>query len=143
MSERIRQIAREAARESSHLTSHPKLSALHALRGDLSALEREILEETASALGSSARRLEASLAALAKLDRELNEQEARASEAQASNAQGAASHEEARRALVERFNAQREHAMLRLHYVCIQREALGFFHHEELDRYYPVPPKRK
>ena len=73
-----------------------ELSALAALRGDFAALKRELVEEAARSMGSSARRLEASLATLARLEKEIERlgpgDAARRSE------------------LVERFNAQREDA---------------------------------
>ena len=79
-------------------------------------------------MGNSARRLEASLEVLTGLNEELG----RLGEA-----------DEWRRAeLVARFNSQREELLLRLHYLRIQREALGLLRHDELDRHYPVPPKR-
>jgi hypothetical protein len=125
MSERIRKLAYEVAREGSHAGAHPKVAALGSKRGDLSALAREIVEETAYSLGKAARRLEESLEALRALGAELD----------------AAREPEERKRLVERFNAQRAHVLQRLLYVRIQREALGFVQHDELDRHYPVPPK--
>jgi hypothetical protein len=127
MSERIRQLAHEVARGGAHTLEHPKVAALGSKRGDLSALAREIVEETAYSLGKAARRLEESLEALRTLGEELE----------------AAREPEERKRLVERFNAQRAHVLERLLYVRIQREALGFVQHDELDRHYPVPPKAR
>lgn len=129
MSDRLKDIARSVARDSFDASGYSELSGLAALRGDLAALQREIVEEAAHSMGGSARRLEASLAALRRLDEEL----ARVDPAD----------DALRRDLVARFNAQREDALLRLHYVQIQREALGFTRHDELERHYPVPPKKR
>jgi hypothetical protein len=116
------------APESFDASGYSELAGLAALRGDLAALHREIVEEAAHSMGSSARRLAASLEALERLDEEL--------------AHVDPADEARRRELVARFNAQREDALLRLHYVQIQREALGFTRHDELERHYPVPPKK-
>jgi len=128
MSDRLRQIAREVASEARDTSDYPAFSGIAALRGDFAALHRELVEEAAHSLGSSARRLEAGLAALELLDEELGRLEA---------SDGAG-----RQDLVQRFNTQREDVLLRLHYVRIQREALGFTRHTELEQHYPVPPKK-
>lgn len=129
MASRIQQIARELAAGSARVETSPKLSALTALGGDFTALHAELVEECAQSMGNAARRVESSLEALQRLGAELD---------------GLDAADEARRAeLVTRFNAQREEALLRLHYLRIQREALGLLRHEELDRHYPVPPKRR
>lgn len=127
MSERLREIAREVASQTLDTSQYPQLSGLAALRGDFRALQRELVEEAARSMGSSARRLEASLEALHRLDAELSQ---------------VAPGDARRTELVRRFNAQREDALLRLHYVRIQREALGFVRHEELEAHYPVPPAK-
>ncbi len=129
MSARFREIARKVARDAPDTAAYPELSGLAALRGDFSALQRELVEEAAHSMGSSARRLEASLAALERLDEELETVDAR--------------DVVRKRELVQRFNAQRDEVLLRLHYVQIQREALGFTRHDELERHYPVPPKKR
>jgi hypothetical protein len=127
MADRIRQIAQEVAKDSYDMSEYPQMSGLAAFRGDFRALQRELVEEAAYSMGSSARRLEASLEALSCLDVELSKL--------GPNAEG-------RGELVKRFNEQREDALLRLHYVRIQREALGFVRHEELEEHYRVPPKK-
>jgi hypothetical protein len=124
----MKEIARSIARDSRDTSAYPELSGLAALRGDFAALQRELVEEAAHSMGNSARRLEASLAALERLDEEIAQLD-----------DGAL---ERRRELVRRFNAQREEVLLRLHYVQIQREALGFTRHTELDEHYPVPPRK-
>ena len=49
---------------------------------------------------------------------------------------------EQRRELVQRFNATREEVLGRLHYIEVQREALGFTRHTELHARYRVPPRK-
>lgn len=129
MSRRMRDIAQHVARGTETTAAYPSVSGLAALCGDFAALQRELVEEAAHSMGSAARRLEASLAVLERLDEELER---------------LAEDETARRSeLVQRFNAERERALLRLHYLRIQREALGFTRHDELEAHYPVPPKKR
>jgi hypothetical protein len=128
MSDRMKEIAQSVARESRDTSAYPEIAGLAARRGDFAALQRELVEEAAHSMGSSARRLEASLAALQRWGEELdclNGGEL-----------------ERRRELVQRCNAAREEALLRLHYVQIQREALGFTRHAELYAHYPVPSRK-
>jgi hypothetical protein len=129
MSARFREIASHVARDSRDTSAYPELSGLSALRGDFAALQRELVEEAAHSMGSSARRLEAALSELARLDEELEKLDTR---------------DHVRKLeLVQRFNAQREEVLLRLNYVQIQREALGFTRHDELERLYPIPPRKR
>jgi hypothetical protein len=125
----MREIAQNVARDSLDTAAYPELSGLAVLRGDFAALQRELVEEAAHSMGNSARRLEAGLAALQRLDEEFGRVDPRDHARQ--------------RELVQRFNAQRDEVLLRLHYVQIQREALGFTRHDELDTHYPVPPKKR
>lgn len=124
----MKEIAQNVASDSRDTSAYPEFAGLSALRGDFAALQRELVEEAAHSMASSARRLETSLLALRRLDQELD----RLVEADL----------EHRRELVQRFNAAREQVLLRLHYVRIQREALGFSRHTELDEHYPVPPPK-
>jgi uncharacterized protein DUF6665 len=79
-------------------------------RNGLDQLEGEILAEKASALGRIATRLQDCLDAL---ERETS---------------------------VERHRALRAEAKRYYWYLMVQREALGFRNHSELERYYRVPP---
>src|SRR5262245_25339843 len=110
MSSRFQRIARAVAERPSHISAYPRLAGLAVLRGDLDAGQAELVEEAAYSMGSSARRLEASLEELARLAAALD----RLGEAD----------EPRRPELVTRFNAQRDQALQRLHYLRIQREAL-------------------
>jgi hypothetical protein len=129
MSARFREIASHVARDPLDTSAYPELSGLAALRGDFASLQRELVEEAAHSMGSSARRLEAGLSLLGRLEEELEKVDA--------------GDHVRKRELVQRFNAQRDEVLLRLHYVQIQREALGFTRHDELERHYPVPPKKR
>jgi len=124
----MKEIAQSVASESRDTSDYPELAGLAAQRGDFAALQRELVEEAAHSMGNSARRLEASLAALQRLGEELDCLEG--------------GELEQRRELVQRFNAAREEVLVRLHYVQIQREALGFTRHTELDAHYPVPSRK-
>jgi len=124
----MKEIAQSVASESRDTSDYPEFSGLAALRGDLAALQRELVEEAAHSMGSSTRRLEAGIATLERLEAAL-----------------ACLHVgelEQRHELVQHFNTTREEVLLRLYYVQVQREALGFTHHTELHAQYPVPPRK-
>ena len=58
----MKEIALSVASDSRDTSAYPEFSGLAAQRGDLAALQRELVEEAACSLGGSTRRLEASLA---------------------------------------------------------------------------------
>ncbi|HEX2671536.1 MAG TPA: hypothetical protein VHM25_11725 [Polyangiaceae bacterium] len=124
----MKEIAQSIASDSRDMSDYPEFSGLAALRGDFAALQRELVEEAAHSMGNSASRLEAGIATLQRLEEALTclgdgELEQRAE-------------------LTERFNAAREDVLLRLYYIQVQREALGFTRHHELYARYPVPPRK-
>src|SRR3954466_11907814 len=129
MSDRMKEIAQSVASDSRDTSEYPEFSGLAALRGDFAALQRELVEEAAHSMASSGRRLEASLEALQRIGKELERLDGGALEK--------------RRELVGRFNLVREEVLLRLHYVQIQREALGFSRHDQLAEHYLVPPRKR
>lgn len=43
---------------------------------------------------------------------------------------------------IRAYDRQREYARTRYDYLIVTREALGIIHHEHLDEFYPIPPKR-
>ncbi|HET7545116.1 MAG TPA: hypothetical protein VFK05_34865 [Polyangiaceae bacterium] len=128
MSDRMKEIAQSVASDARDTSAYPEFSGLAALRGDFAALQRELVQEAAHSMGSSTRRLEASFATLQRLDEALDRLDSQQLEQ--------------RRELVQRFNAARDEVLLRLHYIEIQREALGFTRHGELHEHYPVPPRK-
>jgi hypothetical protein len=44
---------------------------------------------------------------------------------------------------IRRYNEAREFAKLRLYYLIVTREAVGFRRHKSVDEQYPIPPKKK
>jgi len=124
----MKEIARSVASNSRDTSEYPEFSGLAALRGDLAALQRELVEEAAHSMGSSTRRLETGLATLQRLEGAIACLDVRELEQ--------------RRELIQRFNATREDVLLRLYYLQVQREALGFTRHTELHARYPVPPRK-
>ncbi|HWP35774.1 MAG TPA: hypothetical protein VNM66_09270 [Thermodesulfobacteriota bacterium] len=89
-------------------------------------VELEILREKAASLGRVGERLEASLARLAELGRRF-----------------AAAREETERAwLAERYREEWARAARLRYYLIVQREAIGFRRHADVDRVYPLPPPR-
>jgi len=73
-------------------------------------------------------KLEQALAELRQLARDLDD--------------ASALEDETRDARVDAFNACRERARQALYWLCVQREAMGVMHHEEIFAVYPIPPKR-
>jgi hypothetical protein len=95
-------------------------------RGNLEALQREIISEIAYSLGRAGNKLESAL------------QQAQRTR----HAIESALHEpDERKRLVARFNEERALAERRLRDLMIQREALGFRRHSELLQLYPIPPR--
>jgi hypothetical protein len=109
-----------------------RLQRFHApRRGEaLFALRSEILGEMAAALGRAETRVNASLARLAKMEREIDEL-----------APSSDRVEFAKR--VNAFNAEREIAERRLWELTVQREALGLRRHDVLGKFYPIPARRR
>ena len=90
----------------------------------LAALHAEIAGEKAGALGRIAEKLEARLAACARLHEQVD---------------GAAA--AARSALVAEYERVRTDAKLYYWYLVVQREAIGIFDHGVIARQYPTPPR--
>ena len=95
----------------------------------LDTLEKELVQEMASALGRSEDRLNLALA-------ELELHMARYQRARAERA-GQIQLEQ----LVEAYNTQRSAALMRLRELTIHREAVGFRRNQILHELYPIPPK--
>ncbi len=88
----------------------------------LAQIEKEIQAEKAAALGRTAAMLEGMLADLHRrrdeMGRLAGDERARAEEA---------------------YATLRDQARLYRWYLVVQREALGLFHHDDVDRHYPLP----
>jgi hypothetical protein len=91
------------------------------------SLEKEILQEMACALQRAEDKVNFALLELDMLDREI----------------AAASGEPQRRQQIDAFNEKRREAQKKRHELVIHREALGLYHHEGLERFYPIPPPRR
>ena len=108
-------------------------------------LEAEIQREKAEALGMAGERLEEALLRLAELrktiealDRMLDVrcwvlENGREVQHPASNIQ------QTIRLLTQEYNSLRERALRYYHYLIIQREAVGFYDHRDVERLYRVP----
>jgi hypothetical protein len=127
MTDRIRELlGRVSAAPGS---SDPTTAALRdrlPCQGGMAALEREIVKEIAYSLGRAANKLEAALQQAAHTRSAL---------------ESAALDPAERQLLRARFGEERAHAERRLRDLMIQREALGFLHHTDLLRLYPLPPR--
>ena len=100
----------------------------------LARIRAEIEREKAEALGRAGARLAEAIKALRLLRDEVEALEAgRATPADLPDAGEAATRRRAEYAALLR-EAQRQH-----HYLIVQREALGFRKHGDVDRLYPVP----
>lgn len=89
--------------------------------------QQELMEEMAKALGHSGHELESVLEKLKELD--------------ALMAQTTLDKEY--NALVEKFNDLHKLALIRREMLVIHREALGVFKHTYIDKFYPVPEKKR
>jgi len=89
--------------------------------------QEEIIKEMAKALGHSGYLLDTAIEEL----RQIEDQMTRTNNKEAINR------------LVERFNTKREEALFRRYMLIIHREALGVRQHKFLDKYYPIPDKKK
>jgi hypothetical protein len=96
-------------------------------RGGDGGLEREIIAEMARTLGRVTRRLTDALDRLREVGREID------SAADAATRAG----------LVAEFNERRAEAARARWELLVQREALGFRRHEDIDACYPLPPCRR
>ena len=92
----------------------------------LAALQREIAEEKAGAMGRVAERLEGHLAACARLRDQLA---------------ALAPDDRGRAELLAEYERQRQEARLYHWYLIVQRECVGVYDHGPIARLYPLPPR--
>ncbi len=121
-------MARDVQRGEGPLQRSARLAELPSRAPDLASVQREIVEEVAYTMGRSARRLEEALGRLDELGQALD-----------ALCEGSPGREQA---LLE-YEEQRRYTIERIHFLKIQREALGFLKHDEVDRHYPVPERRR
>jgi hypothetical protein len=93
--------------------------------------ELDIMKEKAEVLGQTGGRLEESLRRLRTLQEHIRILEAQGKDAPEVNA------------LIGEFNEVREKAFQYLHYLIIQREAMGFRRHTSVQRMYKTPDKKR
>jgi exonuclease VII small subunit len=107
-------------------------------RGDaLHALEGEIVQEKASALGRAGLRLEEALEALEKVVDSIGETERRLQRREGS-AEEAGQLREAHSRLMVDIDVFRQRVNLAHQYLIIQREAVGVRNHADVERYYGI-----
>lgn len=104
-------------------------------RNTLAAIEREILEEIASQSGRYGDRLDALLEEMQTL-RHTIEQAMPQGVPQAGHTTHAIAEVNAR---ITVYNQLRRQAQQVQHYLIIHREAMGFWHHDDVFRCYPIP----
>lgn len=94
--------------------------------GGHKALEVEIAQEMANALGRAGQKVDIAIVELEALGRACD----------------AATDPESRKKAIEKYNAKRAHAEHVLWELRVHREALGMRNHAQLARFYVIPPKR-
>jgi hypothetical protein len=104
-------------------------------RHPLAAIEREILEEIACQSGRYGERLDALLEQLATLRQRIEQASARRRSPEA----GTAGVWPDLATAMAQYNQLRAQAQQVQHYLIIHREAMGFWHHDEVFRRYPIP----
>jgi hypothetical protein len=101
----------------------------------LAAIEREILEEIASQSGRYGDRLDALLADMAALRQRIELANAQWQ----GEARGDSAAYQALNADMARYAELRTQAQRVQHYLIIHREAMGFWNHDDVFRYYAIP----
>jgi hypothetical protein len=101
----------------------------------LAAIEREILQEIASQSGRYGERLTALLGDMATLRQTVEPALAQLRQDGLSDAVAC----QALTAGIMRYNQLRAQAQRVQHYLIIHREAMGFWNHDDVFRFYPIP----
>ncbi len=111
-------------------------------------LQEEVLRERVSTLVRTAERLAEALERLHEMEREIAAS-MEGGQGLGSSAGAGAKEGSGRQSFlrelnrkIQAYNRQREHVRMRYHYLIVTREALGIIHHERLEEFYPIPPKR-
>jgi hypothetical protein len=104
-------------------------------RNTLAAIEREILEEIASQSGRYGDRLDALLRDMTTLRQTIEPAIAQLQQAGVSDADAC----QALNAGIAQYNQLRAQAQRVQHYLIIHREAMGFWNHDDVFRFYPIP----
>jgi hypothetical protein len=104
-------------------------------RNALAAIEREILKEIASQSGRYGDRLDALLGEMATLRQAIEYTIAGLRQDQTDNAEASP----ALNAGIAEYNRLRAQAQQVQHYLIIHREAMGFWNHDDVFHFYPIP----
>src|SRR5262245_32121931 len=104
-------------------------------RHGVAAIEREILEEIACQSGRYGERLEVLLGQLARLRQSIEH----ASTQRQQHEAGVAGEWQDLNVAIAQYNELRVQAQQVQHYLIIHREAMGFWHHDDVYRCYPIP----
>lgn len=104
-------------------------------RNALAAIEREILEEIATQSGRYGDRLDALLGEMQTLRHTIEQDIVYL----ARRAEPAGNFIEEVNARIADYNQLRRQAQQVQHYLIIHREAMGFWHHDDVFRLYPIP----
>jgi len=101
----------------------------------LAAIEREILEEIASQSGRYGERLDALLGEMATLRQTIEHTIAALRQDQVGDAEACPE----LNVSITQYNRLRSQAQQVQHYLIIHREAMGFWNHDDVFRFYPIP----
>ena len=104
-------------------------------RNTLASIEREILEEIASQSGRYGDRLTALLSEMATLRQSIEPALAGLQK----HGLGDADACQALMVSIAQYNRLRDQAQQVQHYLIIHREAMGFWNHDDVFRFYPIP----
>lgn len=103
----------------------------------------EILQERAEVLGRAGEKLSAALQSLIRIEEGIND---RIRVYLEYRQRGGHPPRGALREIngeIRRYNEAREYAKLRLYYLIVTREAMGFRRNKTVEEQYPIPPKKK
>jgi hypothetical protein len=114
---------------------HRRQDAASKPRNTLAAIEREILEEIASQSGRYGNRLDALLRDMTTLRQTIAPAIAQWQQTGVSDADAC----QALNAGIAQYNQLRAQAQRVQHYLIIHREAMGFWNHDDVFRFYPIP----
>jgi hypothetical protein len=99
--------------------------------------QEELLKERAEVLGRAGEALAAALSDVEKIGRSISTSIREAGERPDSNLLTGINEE------IRHYNRAREYAQLRLYYLIVTREAMGFRRHKTVEEVYKIPPKKK
>jgi hypothetical protein len=114
---------------------HRRQDAASKPSNTLAGIEREILEEIASQSGRYGDRLDALLGDMTTLRQTIEPAIAQLQQTGVSDADAC----QALNAGIAQYNQLRAQAQRVQHYLIIHREAMGFWSHDDVFRFYPIP----